>query len=403
MQSISQLMQKVGCAKWPQRWEELYPQVMADFDARGTVYTDPEYYQQLHDRYGILREHLPVYKQAAVAVGENEDLSRFLALLCRALQDQDRHKEDMKSFSAPSRGDGQPDIAYDMLTALAIASEADMCYAQLERRGLPVDFVEYIMHMPESGVNYYKERHGGRPGYSLLDWNQLAIDVQLFRVGELEFQISTGFVGRAKVYENARGQRVTLAHEMKVHRSGNVLKSKYFEDEEGFRYCQVTETETCWEGYEVNSRGLVTDRLVRLEKNAWKLVLQWHDPIVSIHIPAKCRFTQEAVDDSIRQAKEFLARYFPDYEYKAFSCHSWLLDPQLVDLLGEDSNISKFCLRFQPVTMYSKGDGVLNFVFKADGADVDIATLPEKTRLERALKKHYLSGKAIYEVCGYFF
>jgi hypothetical protein len=30
-------------------------------------------------------------------------------------------------------------------------------------------------------------------------------------------------------------------------------------------------------------------------------------------------------------------------------------------------------------------------------------TLPENTRLERAIKAHYQSGKAVYEMFGYFF
>jgi hypothetical protein len=32
-----------------------------------------------------------------------------------------------------------------------------------------------------------------------------------------------------------------------------------------------------------------------------------------------------------------------------------------------------------------------------------VEDLPENSSLERALKKHFLSGKAIYETYGYFF
>ena len=48
-------------------------------------------------------------------------------------------------------------------------------------------------------------------------------------------------------------------------------------------------------------------------------------------------------------------------------------------------------------------NGVFNFVFKKPNNDFDIRDLPETTRLERALKAHYLGGKAIYEMYGYFF
>jgi hypothetical protein len=109
------------------------------------------------------------------------------------------------------------------------------------------------------------------------------------------------------------------------------------------------------------------------------------------------------VDATLRETKAFLRDYFPEFSYKAFVCGSWLLDPQLETLLGRDANIVKFGKRFARLTAKSAGNGVFNFVFKKPNTDFDIRDLPESTRLERALKEHYLNGKAIYEMYGYFF
>jgi len=44
---------------------------------------------------------------------------------------------------------------------------------------------------------------------------------------------------------------------------------------------------------------------------------------------------------------------------------------------------------------------VFSFVYRAD--NLAIEDLPEDTRLQVELKKHFLAGKAIYNVGGYFF
>ena len=77
------------------------------------------------------------------------------------------------------------------------------------------------------------------------------------------------------------------------------------------------------------------------------------------------------------------------------------MDPQLDTLLPEDSNIVRFSRRFKRMARKSLGDGVFNFVFSKPDMNFDIRELPETTRLERALKQHYLSGKAVYEMNGF--
>ena len=165
----------------------------------------------------------------------------------------------------------------------------------------------------------------------------------------------------------------------------------------------ITETDSSYEGYPLNERGFVVNNIVSLSKNEWDKVLSPGDPVISVHIPATGSLSPEKIDESLQAATHFFRTYYPDYEYKAFVCYSWLMDPQLVDLLGPDSNISKFNMRFQKVTGKSNGNNVFNFVFLKPDMNFSLEELPENTRLEKALKKHYLDGKAIYGMAGYFF
>jgi len=398
--SMAELAARVNCVRYPPRWDTLFPEVMARFDTDGCVYTDPAYYAELNRKYGILSEILPLYQKAAIEVGKDDDLSRFLSVLCRALQDRDFHKEDMAAFLRPQK---PGNFAYDMVNGLAPASEAEMCFNTLHSRGLPPPVIDQVMRMPEFGVQYYKIRHDGVPGYNLLDWFQLAIDSKLFRIGRLEFEIFANFSGRACVFENGTGDRIALAHDLPLHRSGNALGSAGYHDENGAWTPMITETDSAWSGHPVEQDGTVANRTVTLSKASWYKILSKGDPVISIHIPAGGGLTPELVDESIQEAKSFFATYFPDYDYKAFCCYSWLMDPQLVELLGKKSNIAKFNLRFSKLVRKSPGNGVLNFIFLKPDNNFDLHSLPERTTLERKIKQHYLDGKFIYEQIGYFF
>lgn len=401
MDTLKDLAERVGCSKYPPRWEELYATVMADFDNNGCVYTDPSYYEDINNRYGILGDELETYKQAAIAISKNEDLSRFLALLCAALQQREYHTDDMRQYSAPARSDGKRDIAYDMLPGLAITSQTDMCYDLLVKMGFDKWQIDYVLRIPQTGIMEFRNRHDGLPGFSFMEWYQIAIDAKLFRVGRLEIELPFKYNGNCMVFQDNNGNEVILAHKLKIHESGRCLGSLYCENPENARYLEVLESDAYWEGCPINDMGLVEMNTVRLDKNLWHITLQRGDPVINLHIPADGPLSAQALDDTFREIPEFVAKYMPDYKYKAIVCHSWLVDPQLIELLGEQANISKFVKRFRAVPKVSRGDGVFTWVYNKPTMECDWKQLPENTTLERKIKQHYLSGKAIYEVLGH--
>ncbi len=403
--TLETLMKEVGCVKYPPRWAEIFDTVMGDFDKNGCPLADPAYYDELQKTYGVFDKHLSVYKAAAAAVAKREDLSRFLSLLAAMVADREHCKADLKELAVPYTPDDAPDIAVNMLTGLALCAALPYTADLVKKRDLPPDIAHYILNIPEAGVDFYRVRHGGVDGFNLIDWFQLSIEARLFRIGRLEIEIGSKFRGKACVFENTKGAHVALAHGIDLHRSGFALGAKHYEDETGAWHAEIEENDTRWRGYSFDGRGFVCREPIELPKSEWRMILAPDDPVISLHIPGDgTPFTPAVIDDTLARTREVMAASFPDVPYKAFTCGSWLLDPQLCDLLGEESNISKFCLRFTPLTRKSQGRDVFSFIFHCpDTANVDIASLPESTRLERALKQHYLDGKAIYELYGYFF
>lgn len=115
---------------------------------------------------------------------------------------------------------------------------------------------------------------------------------------------------------------------------------------------------------------------------------------LAIHVPEEGGpLSPPAVDASLARAREL----FPAYAQAC--CTSWLLDPQLAELLPPESNIVRFQRRFEPTGETGVDDArVLEFVFHTLAPDLD--RLPRETTLQRAIVDHLRSGGHLYSVAG---
>lgn len=113
-------------------------------------------------------------------------------------------------------------------------------------------------------------------------------------------------------------------------------------------------------------------------------------PVLDVHIPEDGPLIPAACDESFGAARPFFARYFGQV-YRSAVCRSWLLDDQLARYLGEDTNIIRFQRRFQLTGQAEDGDhDILEFVFRSHPGD--LAELPQRTALQRAIVTHLRAG-----------
>jgi hypothetical protein len=404
--NLNELMSALGCEKCPERWNKFFDEVKADVEINGCKYATAEYYDEIGNKYDILNRYRDSYKSAAIEIGKNPDLTLFLALLCHSLADRENYKEDLKQLSMPKAPEGTNTLPYDMLTGLANCSLVDYSYNKLKGMGIDNEMIKTSLRLPENGVWEYMKRNDGRPGYHLLDWFQLAIEGKLFLINRLEMELFSKFSANAVVLRNASGETIALADGMTLHECGIALGSAHYEDEKGSFEATMSETDTSYVGNPIDDiTGYVKKKTVELKKSEWTPVLRKGDTVVGVHIPPNGSLKDEDVEATIAQTREFIARYFPDVDYKAFCCGSWLMDSQLFDMVGHESNIAKFGKRFKKITRKCSGRGVFYFVFLKRNGDTSykIEDLPENTRLEKAIKSFYLNDKAVYEIYGYFF
>lgn len=137
----------------------------------------------------------------------------------------------------------------------------------------------------------------------------------------------------------------------------------------------------------------VSGILFRIGELEYEMINAESTPAISIHIPSDSILTSQRCDASLESAKEFFAKYFPEYHSRDYVCHSWLLAPELCDLLLPDSNIIAFQNRFNIQRVDYLDTEYIEWVFKVK--NVSLADLPENTSLQKNMKRHLLNGGKI--------
>ena len=123
------------------------------------------------------------------------------------------------------------------------------------------------------------------------------------------------------------------------------------------------------------------------------------DPVIEVHIPAGTDISKEQCDRSFALAKAFFAEHFPEYEYRYFTCHSWMLGSTLNELLNPESKILAFQKRFD-VVHEDESEDIIRFVFRWDATREALTSLEATTGLMRRVKERALAGETFYASLG---
>lgn len=115
------------------------------------------------------------------------------------------------------------------------------------------------------------------------------------------------------------------------------------------------------------------------------------DQEIAIHIPSDANLHKESVKQSLNEFIEFRNIYFSEWENVKFTCDTWMLMPELKELLGEDSNIVAFQNLFEIDTLNYGATWYMGWIFP--GYENANESLPERTTLQRRMKKYLLDGK----------
>lgn len=139
------------------------------------------------------------------------------------------------------------------------------------------------------------------------------------------------------------------------------------------------------------------------------ILIQPGDICINLHIDRNGRLEPKSVDNSFKQAKKMLKKYFPQMEGQKFiyRCHSWLLSIQMGQFLSPDRHIMYFQNLFLllPPHEDDAGDDFYRFLFnmQKSSPNFSIENLPEDTSLRKNVKKYLLAGNSVQEGRGLIF
>lgn len=123
------------------------------------------------------------------------------------------------------------------------------------------------------------------------------------------------------------------------------------------------------------------------------------DGRVSIHIPSDCDMRDEQVDLSLKKAKFFFKKFFPNVSCDRFYCTSWLLSPNLRKILPANSRILSFSQRFVLTDFMPEDVGFYFWVYGKEECAVE--DLPQNTSLQKNLKQFLKAGNRLGAASGY--
>lgn len=114
---------------------------------------------------------------------------------------------------------------------------------------------------------------------------------------------------------------------------------------------------------------------------------------IAVHIPSDADLRKESVAQSLLAFHEFRKQYYPEWESVTLTCDTWMLVPDLKELLPEDSNVIAFQNLFEIDQVNHDETWYFGWIFP--GINTVDESLPEKTTLQRNLKKYLLDGKKL--------
>jgi hypothetical protein len=252
----------------------------------------------------------------------------------------------------------------------------------------------------------YFDLHGVR-GYAQFAWIWRHLSCELFRLGRMQYMLTSFDGGVTAFRQRETGQICLLADPNQPLRAdgyaqgaGKVNKEDLTPDEPAWQPVFDAAADG-WRGCRVNPRGFVERDRVFLPSAEWDLILQNGDTILDLHIPRKDPLNAETCGASYAQALEFFSRFFPDRPPKALFCHTWMFTPQLQELLPPESNLVKFQREFY--LFPHAGDERFLWTFVFGDKHPSPATAPRDTSLRGAVLDWLAAGREIFDLPGLMF
>lgn len=381
----------IGVADYPEGMEAYY------IPGDQTPACDLSMIDSMQREYNMFGDYYDLVREYAAVINRDEVRSAWVRTGAAFAKAGDFYQA--KSIPVPTP-DGT--LLTSMLPFYILVAQIPGSMEEYRRRGFSDEEVLDLIKVYRGSLATVEE-HTGLPGTNALyyGWDSHFAKNQIFKAGGLQFEMRTVPGKAIYLREKETGRVVPVLCSGTYHASGmQELGSAGYEDPEGALCCSFREDGENYYGHGVYD-SVVFAHAQAFPKAQWECVLRPDDPCLGMHIPKGADISVEAMDRAIDAAHALVKERFPEFCGEKVYCSSWLLDPALGKLLGEDAKITQFQNRYVRYPQKSGGMHVFGHVFPKNFGSYE--QLPENTRLERGLKQLYLGGGYIYSYAGVIF
>lgn len=354
---------------------------------------------------GVGVKYLQKILSALDGVLQNEDLILFAKVMYYMIKNDGHYGNTLEGLKMPVSPMGE-DASYDLVCVFPVLAHVENGYKSLLQRGLLKEDVDNTYGYLTDCILQPTGNDKERIVFSNIEWSTLYAKGRILRIGRFNFEICPSVDCNAVGFISKSGEKTVLMKDASLDKSGAIFDSVDALKETGFVDAEIVETENYYEGYAVNQDSALAEmKWVCLSKKEWKPVFSHNDSVVSIHVPENEPLDENYCERSYDMARMILPKAFPEYNFSAFVCFSWLLSRDLKMFLKPESNIMRFADKFTYFPIASTGLGAMVNVFGSSAekvSDIDFDALPVTNNFTKNIKEYYKQGDIVHEVGGFF-
>ncbi|WP_127585343.1 acyltransferase domain-containing protein [Paenibacillus koleovorans] len=403
MITLQQLRNVVGRQEFPEVWERNVSYAADTFPVGVIPFLTSDYLVKIRKQIMLSEDHARMVADTMDWIRESDDrIGLFWLWHCILFRRPDFRGEKVSIWPVPTdaaaANGGNRSNVFPVVVLLSGYPQLLEIY---ERRNIPESAIVDTLSAVDSCMKLYKERTGQNGfGTFYLHWLLHHFHGEIYKLGRLEYEITT-LGPHVRVYEHVHnGSRIAFSEPGIAYREDGLVDGTNgrFDGPRSW-VASFSQTAQHLEGHPVTWEGCVEREAVSIPKIEWRLVLEPDDAVLSVHIPREGKLTHELCGESLSLAAAFFAAHYPEKRFHAFTCSSWLMDPQLQFLLDDSSNLVQFQRRFSLFPVLGTDEGLYRFVFHCDPCEIRL--LPENTLLQRNLKRYMAAGGSMRSAGGY--
>lgn len=276
--------------------------------------------------------------------------------------------------------------------ALAVLSSYPEAIEKQRERGIPWEITRATLgdFQRDARGDY---GNGNAWEFNRISWMRNHVSGRFFELGRLQYVIGT-FGYSFRIYrDSATGDAVPLALPGRC-----CTEDGWLEDAATGFETRLEEREDGIYGHAASPLDGSVSRALRRIAPESPVLVDDTSTVLIIHIPSGEKLDAESCVASLRTAKPFFEKYFPEISVRAFCTSTWLLDRELAKVLSPQSNIVAFAHLFRPLAARNGNDKqLLERAFGVDAWENCVA----RNSLQKAVLQHHQNGGAFRVTAGF--